>query len=156
MKTPLFCAGSRARTASAPSSFGTIALGILVGWGVTAGIGAKALAEGQDSFAARTLLDGSEISDIGDFSTGTRELQEPALPVSTAGRSLWWSWVAPAAGEVQVRLMGFVPDFSDELDTVLGVFTGDALTTLTLVDFNDDDSEGLSSRCRFVATPGIA
>ncbi len=128
----------------------------MVGWGVTAGVGGTLLAEGQDSFAARTLLVGSEASDTGDFSIGSREFQEPVLPESTAGRSLWWTWVAPSAGEVQVRLMGFLPDFSDELDTVLGVFTGDALTSLTLVDFNDDDTEGLSSRCRFVATPGTA
>lgn len=119
-------------------------------------LGGTLLAEGQDSFAARTLLTGSEVSDTGDFSLGSREFQEPVLPASTAGRSLWWTWVAPSAGEVQVRLMGFLPDFSDELDTVLGVFTGDALGALTLVDFNDDESTGFSSRCRFVATPGTA
>ncbi|MBN9688740.1 MAG: TlpA family protein disulfide reductase [Verrucomicrobia bacterium] len=152
MITPIFRAGIRSRTPNTPTSLTVLALAA----GAAVSLGSTLMAEGQDSFAARTLLTGSEASDTGDFSTGTWEFQEPVLPESTAGRSLWWTWVAPGAGEVQVQLMGFLPDFSDELDTVLGVFTGDSLAALTLVDFNDDESTGLSSQCRFVATPGTA
>ena len=82
---------------------------------------------------------GSEAGDTGNFGSASREDGEPELPTGSAGRSLWWTWVAPPAGDVQINLLGFTPGSFEELDTVLGVFTGESLTTLTLVAFNDDE-----------------
>ncbi|MFO1459736.1 MAG: TlpA disulfide reductase family protein [Verrucomicrobiota bacterium] len=124
--------------------------------GIATGSFCTARAAGQDSFEQRSLLEGSEAGDTGNFGSASREDGEPELPTGSAGRSLWWTWVAPSAGDVQINLLGFTPGSFEELDTVLGVFTGESLTTLTLVAFNDDEPIGMSSRVRFQTTPGTA
>lgn len=129
-------------------------LGLILAWAIMGGT-ASLQAGGHDFFSERTLLAGGTTSDLGDFTGASQESDEPVLPVTTRGQSLWWTWVAPAAGEVAVDLFGFTADFQSDLDTVLAVFTGDSLATLELVDFNDDD-DGPFSRCMFTALPGVA
>lgn len=61
-------------------------------------------------------------------------------------RSVWWSWMAPASGTVNVNLC------RSDYDTTLAVYTGDGVGSLTEVASNDDidpteddDEEGDSS-----------
>jgi Ca2+-binding RTX toxin-like protein len=63
----------------------------------------------------------------------TREPGEPESDVPV-GR-IWYRWTAPAAGTYKVDTVG------SRVDTVLGVYRGGTLDTLTRVGLNDDDPD---------------
>jgi VCBS repeat-containing protein len=86
-----------------------------------------------DPFAEATPLTGSLITVTGSNVGATAELGEPSGE-GTSGtiNSVWWSWTAPASTPVEVNTIG------STLDTVLAVYTGDAVDALTLVAANDD------------------
>jgi hypothetical protein len=86
-----------------------------------------------DLFANATLLEGSFVTATASNVGTTAEPGEPA-GAGTHGvvNSVWWSWTAPVDGPVEVNTFG------SELNTVLGVYTGDAVDQLTLVAANDD------------------
>lgn len=48
------------------------------------------------------------------------------------GKSLWWSWTAPASGPVTISTCG------SDFDTVLAVYTGNAVDALSLVASNNN------------------
>jgi hypothetical protein len=62
----------------------------------------------------------------------SRERGEPNPTGGTGKRSVWWSWTAPATGDVTISTAG------SQFDTTLGVYTGDAVRRLTFVAENDD------------------
>ena len=62
--------------------------------------------------------------------------------------SIWFKWVAPANGQVVFDTAG--ADF----DTVLAVYTGASLGTLSLVTFSDDAMSSTQSRVSFDAASG--
>ena len=61
---------------------------------------------------------------------------------------MWMTWRAPASGVVTFNTLGSL------FDTVLAVYTGDSLTTLTPVAANDDHNGLLTSRVQFNAVAG--
>lgn len=70
--------------------------------------------------------------------------------VSGPSRSVWWRWTAPHAGRVifTTRLSSF--------DTVLAVYSGETLATLSEVASNDDYRSGATwSRLQFIAEAGV-
>jgi len=112
----------------------------------------------NDNFTNRTLISGSSISvtasNIGaafeaigaDFEAG-----EPEHAVTFGGKSVWWTWTAPSSGRVTLSTS------NSTFDTILAVYTGDALTNLAFVAANDEDflsPDGLTSRVNFNATSG--
>lgn len=75
----------------------------------------------NDNFAARTRIDGMNISVQGSTYLATAEQGETSLP-TYENRSVWYSWTAPANGIVE----GYC-------SKVAGVFTGNTLSNLTAI-----------------------
>ena len=63
---------------------------------------------------------------------GDREPNEPAHAGVASGHSVWWKWTAPGSAQLSIDTFG------SNFDTVLAVYTGTALNTLTKVAENDD------------------
>lgn len=80
----------------------------------------------------------------------TKEPNEPKHADNAGGHSVWWKWIAPAAGDVSLDTRG---SYSD---TALGVYTGTALSTLTTIASNDDIKPGViqASLVTFKSTAG--
>jgi Tol biopolymer transport system component len=109
------------------------------------------LVPSNDDFANAIVLSGEDVMRIGDSNVGAGlELGEPTqVAGSPAGTSVWYRWTAPASGRVSVDtgLSGF--------DTLLGVYTGSAVGSLTEIASNDDaGTDYLTSSVGFDATVG--
>ncbi len=106
----------------------------------------------NDSFANATVVTlGGNTAQMSGFNTNaTKETGEPNHAGDTGGRSVWWKWNAPGTGSVNVDTTGSV------FDTTLGVYTGSAVSALTLVASNDDVNPGIvqHSALTFNATGG--
>ena len=68
----------------------------------------------------------------GSTSAATKELGEPNHADNPGGKSIWFSWVAPANGSVTMDTIG------SDFDTLLAVYTGTSLTNLLLIAADDD------------------
>lgn len=112
--------------------------------------GLSALAQPNDSFANRTELAGAEVSANGNNTGATKEAGEPAHAGNAGGNSVWWSWTAPESGNVTISTMG------SDLDTLLAVYTGNAVDNLTLIGQNDDAAGGRTSQVTFGAEAGTS
>lgn len=89
-------------------------------------------APANDNFGAATSILGADGSQVGDTSTASKEAGEPAHAANGGGRSIWYSWTAPADGT-------FVFDtFPSTFDTLLAVYTGTDVSALAEVASNDD------------------
>ena len=80
----------------------------------------------NDNFAGAVVLNGASGTAQGGNHLATRESAEPQ-PAATAGRSVWWSWTSPAAGQVSLDTTG--SNFNTELD----VYTGSTIGALTRI-----------------------
>lgn len=91
-------------------------------------------APGNDMFAAATRISGASGSTTGTTSFATTESGEPTITGSAdATHSVWYVWTAPSSGVVSFETTG-----SQAGDTILGIFTGNALPSLKLVGADDD------------------
>ncbi len=91
----------------------------------------------NDAFATRIALFGTNLTVTGSNVDATQEIGEPD-PNFTGGKSVWWTWTAPANGSLTLDTAG------SDFDISLAVYTGDSFTNLTLVAFNDSvDSFGI-------------
>ena len=80
----------------------------------------------------------------------TKESGEPDHASNGGTRSVWYLWQAPNTGSVAFNTSG------SGFDTVLGVYTGSAVNSLSLIQDNDDVTSGnTSSRVQFNATAGV-
>ena len=77
----------------------------------------------------------------------TTEAQEPVAGAFLA-RSIWWSWTAPSSGFYSIDTLG------SDFDTLLQVFTGPALGSLTFLMENQDADDQGRSRLLLNATAG--
>ncbi|MFM1768427.1 MAG: hypothetical protein RJA22_956 [Verrucomicrobiota bacterium] len=104
----------------------------------------------NDNFDNAIAITGSLGSITGDSLSATKEAGEPAHGEDTGGNSVWYAWTAPADGMVTFN------NFGPWWDSLLGVYTGTNLNSLTLVGQNDDIIGGLIqiSRVSFLATSG--
>ncbi|HTD68273.1 MAG TPA: Ig-like domain-containing protein [Candidatus Limnocylindria bacterium] len=83
---------------------------------------------------------------LGTNTYATAETDEPNHAGNAAGRSLWWRWQANASGPVTATTLG------SSFDTVLAIYTGSNVASLTLVAANDDaGSTNKSSQASFAA-----
>jgi hypothetical protein len=112
---------------------------------------------GHDRFADRVVIPGVALAGGAHNLGATTEDGEPMHAGVTSGASLWWAWTAPNSGLVRVDTTGSTNLAGGVLDTVLAVYTGTGLNTLTSVVANDDQSLGVvvSSRVYFRATAGV-
>jgi hypothetical protein len=81
----------------------------------------------NDNFANGLVVTGSSTSAGGTNVLATKETGEPDHEGNTGGKSVWWNWTAPASGEVVINTNG------SNFDTLLGVYTGSSVSTLTPV-----------------------
>jgi Ca2+-binding RTX toxin-like protein len=110
---------------------------------------ARALAApGNDNFAAAQQLSGTAGGVSSTNQGATKEIGEPDHAGNTGGASVWFRWTAGRSGGLTVltRHISF--------DTVLGVYTGASVDSLTEVASNDNFGSGLASRLSFAAIPG--
>jgi hypothetical protein len=95
----------------------------------------------NDMLAAAQLLTGTEASTSTDLSFATSEAGEPYPGAAT---SVWYRWTAPGDGGLALDTQGAEPD------TVLSVYTGETLASLTKAAESDDrSSTDRSSRVAF-------
>jgi len=117
-------------------------------------------APANDQFTDRIALAGSPVLTFGSSTNATKEIGEPNHAGNPGGHSVWWSWIAPANGDVILTTDG------SDFDTLLGVYTGSAPGSLSLVASNDDHGGSFingvftnslfsTSRVRFQALAGI-
>lgn len=107
------------------------------------------LAPANDNFAGAITISGSSGSTTGNNVSAAREVGEPVHFLGTAGnRSVWWRWTAPSTGIMRLDVAG------SSFDTVLAVYTGAAVGSLTQVNSNDDNAASPQSRLTFRAVAG--
>jgi uncharacterized repeat protein (TIGR01451 family) len=86
----------------------------------------------NDAFANRASISGSSGSATGTSLLATEEAGEPAHGGSGGAHSVWWTWTAPASGQVTLDTAG------SGFDTLLAVYTGTAVGALTGIARNDN------------------
>jgi hypothetical protein len=99
----------------------------------------------NDAFANAQVLSGSAGAVAGDNSAATSEAQEPNHANDIGGASVWYQWKAPASG-----LFTF-DTFGSNFDTLLAVYTGNAVNALTVVASSDNAKSSPQSRLAFDA-----
>jgi hypothetical protein len=100
----------------------------------------------NDNFAqAQVLPDLVGISTSGSNALADKEAGEPNHAGNPGGHSVWFSWTAPESGPVVISTC---PYFEESPDTLLAVYTGTSLSTLTPVAAGDDSPSG----CQEVAS----
>jgi hypothetical protein len=105
-------------------------------------------APANDYFANRIALSGSSATTSGTNARATREAGEPRHAGNSGGKSVWWTWTAPASGTLTLDTVG------STFDTLLAVYTGSTVSALTTVASNDDAGGGTTSRVTFSAVAG--
>ncbi len=94
----------------------------------------------NDAFAAAETLTGSAGAATGSNGTATKETGEPSHAGDPGGASIWYRWTAPSNGTLALTTSG------SAIDTLLGLYTGSTVATLTTVASNDDDGALRTSR----------
>ncbi len=103
----------------------------------------------NDHFANRIALAFVTGSTTASNVGATLEAGEPRIAGQGGGASLWWSWHCLSNATVTISTEG------SDFDTLLGVYTGNAINALTEVASNDDISgPNQPSRVAFPAAAG--
>ena len=96
----------------------------------------RTFAPDNDRFAGAAALTGITGTITATNTAASREVGEPAHGGSVGGKSLWWSFTAPADGVLALTTT------NSTFDTLLGVYTGSSVDQLTTIASNDDASTG--------------
>ncbi|HEU4434803.1 MAG TPA: M12 family metallo-peptidase, partial [Pyrinomonadaceae bacterium] len=105
-------------------------------------------APANDSFANAQVISNSSGFADGTNAGATKEPGEPLHAGNSGGKSVWYRWQAPASGNTTITA-------GANYDSLLAVYTGTAVGSLTHIASNDDDPNGgVSSRVTFSATSG--
>ncbi|HWN97424.1 MAG TPA: immunoglobulin domain-containing protein [Methylomirabilota bacterium] len=103
-----------------------------------------------DNFAERVFLGSVRTNAIsGTNHFATREPNEPAHAGKAGGKSVWYSWFAPANGIATFRTVG------SSFDTLLAIYTNNSLTTLTSIAADEDGGGFFTSELQFSARAGV-
>jgi subtilisin family serine protease len=103
----------------------------------------------NDSFSAPIALRAGNNSFDMNTSGATKEAGEPAHAGNAGGRSVWFRWTAPRSGTMTIETRFSV------IDTLLAVYTGSTVASLTHVVSNDNVSAtDATSKVTFSATAG--
>ena len=102
----------------------------------------------NDDFVNRLDLGKVEAATVNGFNEmGTAEKGEPDHAYQLAQHSIWYSWTAPFPCLATVDLS------ASDIDTVLGVYVGNAVTNLFTVTFDDGGGRDHRSKVSFLAGP---
>ncbi|MGH9873304.1 MAG: NF038122 family metalloprotease [Pyrinomonadaceae bacterium] len=111
----------------------------------------------NDNFANRQVFSGCSGNLTGTTFSATSEPGEPSHDPSDSssgspGQTVWYQWQAPSSVSLNTNITTAGSDF----DTILAVYTGASLGSLTRITFNDDATPGsvLTSSVTFSATAG--
>src|ERR1035437_8293745 len=118
---------------SSPSRRAALCLGLLAWVSLTAGIGRAQPA--NDLFAQAWTITGPAGTTVCSTGGASAETGEPNIFNVAAGESVWYTWTAPADGSYTFTTSG------SDFDSLLGIYTGNAVYALTLVGEGVDRSE---------------
>jgi len=111
----------------------------------------------NDNFANRQTLTGASTTVYGRNVGATKETGEPNHG-NAGGKSVWYSWTAPHSATVEVTTAKSVTYSGLSWNTLLAVYTGSSVSSLTLIASNDDSGIGgdgsTTSRLFFNAAAG--
>ncbi len=107
-------------------------------------------APGNDNFVNAQVLSGNAGTLIGSSAGATKEAGEPDHAGNPGGSSVWYVWTAPSTGNWRFDTSG------STFDTLLAVYTGSAVASLSLVASNDDSGGAVTSQLSFDALGGTA
>ncbi len=86
----------------------------------------------NDAYTAAKTVSGNAVRVVASNRNGTREAGEPTIVDYGMGHSVWYRWTAPTTGRYSAAV------HSSILDTLVGVYTGGTLATLSPLATNDD------------------
>lgn len=117
--------------------------------GIRSLYGAPGFVPANDHFAQAAVLqlEGSSVSVTGTNIAATAEPGEPDHDTEKAGRSVWWRWTAPGSAPVTLTTMG------SNFDSVVGVYTGGSVGSLTKIASNDDEDRGVVRTSKLTFNP---
>lgn len=101
----------------------------------------------NDFFSSARVLSGTSGSTNDSNTSATREAGEPTTHGATSSTK-WYSYTPSSSGFLTVDTNG------SSFDTVLGVFTGSSVSSLTAHSTNDDGGDGYSSLVSFSVSTG--
>ncbi len=106
----------------------------------------------NNSFVNAQVISGCGGTVAGTNVLATKEPGEPNIAGNAGGKSVWFQWQAPMSSSVTMTTIG------SNFDTLLGVYTGNSVSGLALVQDNDDIDLGVNqqSTVTFTATAGTA
>ncbi len=102
----------------------------------------------NDNFASVRTISGSQGTTNGTNIRATKQTGEPNHAGNTGGASVWYNWTAPASGSVTIDTIG------STFDTLLAVYTGSSVGSLTTVASDNGSAGNGASRVTFTATSG--
>jgi hypothetical protein len=103
----------------------------------------------NDNFANAQVISGNSGTVTGSNVWATKEPGEPNHAGNAGGASVWYRWTPSTSGSATIDTIG------SNFDTLLAVYIGSAVNSLTLIASNDDIGGGnLQSRVTFSATAG--
>jgi hypothetical protein len=102
----------------------------------------------NDDFANAATINPAGGSVNGSNINATRQGGEPRFADDSGERSIWWTWTPTQSGNALIETTG------SSFDTLLGVFSGTSLTSLTLVGENDDAGDQPTSSILIPVTSG--
>lgn len=103
----------------------------------------------NDGFNNAFTISGAAGSTNGTSTGATKEAGEPNHAANNGGKSVWYRWTPAVNGTAVLDTTG------SAFDTLLAVYTGASVSTLTLVDGNNDISgSNPRSRVTFSVTAG--
>jgi uncharacterized repeat protein (TIGR01451 family) len=106
-------------------------------------------APSNDNYTTAQTLNGMNGQLTANNANASREGGEPYHAGNSGGTSVWWNWTAPASGVAAIDTHG------SSFDTLLAVYTGTQVTSLTQAAASDNDgSVGNTSGVTFPATAG--
>jgi len=137
-------AGDYSVVACAIDNYGGIAYSFPVSFSIVAPLPVN------DNFANRVNITGGIATVYGSNASATKEAGEPTPLGNRGGKSVWWTWTAPKSGSVTISTTG------SSFDTIMGVYTGFDVASLSLVAQDDDSGGSLTSRVTFYGSAGTA
>ena len=137
-------------TVKIPANATTGPIGITTVTGVTTSSGVFTITPpvANDNFENGRVVTGNSGTLSEDNSGGTFQTGEPLHFGADPFKSLWYRWTAPVNGTWTFDTHG------SRFDTLLAVYTGNAISGLTEVASNDDDQGATSSGVTFAAVAG--
>ncbi len=104
----------------------------------------------NDDFEASAPILPGESTVFGSNVGATSQVGEPTHANEVGGASVWWFWVAPTSGRWTVDTR------NSDLDTLLAVYSGNALSNVSLIGSNDNRRAGdTASAVTFTAVAGV-